>query len=246
MYVNTNKSTMYYEKTNSNGQDIIILPGWGNTKETFKYIIDYFKEDNRIFIMDYPGFGMSEEPKEELLLEDYIELILKMVEKEKINNPIIIAHSFGGRLVSILNELISIKKLILIDVAGIKRFNLKLYLKTKFFKIIKKLNKNLAKKIEKKFSSSDYKDLSPIMKKTFNNIIKVNLKSNYKKIKTETLIIWGEKDEDTPLKDAYLLKKIIKNSALIIYKDKHHYSYLEDIYLTNRIIENIIKENEED
>lgn len=245
MYVNTDKSTMYYEKTNSKGQDIIILPGWGNTKETFKYIIDYFKDDNRIFIMDYPGFGMSEEPKEELLLEDYIELILKMIEKEKITNPIIIAHSFGGRLVSILNEKINIKELILIDVAGIKRFNLKLYLKTKIFKIIKKLNKKLAKKIEKKFSSSDYKDLSPIMKKTFNNIIKVNLKSNYKKIKTETLIIWGEKDEDTPLKDAYLLKKIIKDSALIIYKNKHHYSYLEDVYLTNRIIENIIKKDEE-
>lgn len=245
MYVNTDKSTMYYEKTNSKGQDIIILPGWGNTKETFKYIIDYFKDNNRIFIMDYPGFGMSEEPKEELLLEDYIELILKMIEKEKITNPIIIAHSFGGRLVSILNEKINIKELILIDVAGIKRFNLKLYLKTKIFKIIKKLNKKLAKKIEKKFSSSDYKDLSPIMKKTFNNIIKVNLKSNYKKIKTETLIIWGEKDEDTPLKDAYLLKKIIKDSALIIYKNKHHYSYLEDVYLTNRIIENIIKKDEE-
>lgn len=245
MYVNTDKSTMYYEKTNSKGQDIIILPGWGNTKETFKYIIDYFKDNNKIFIMDYPGFGMSEEPKEELLLEDYIELILKMIEKEKITNPIIIAHSFGGRLVSILNEKINIKELILIDVAGIKRFNLKLYLKTKIFKIIKKLNKKLAKKIEKKFSSSDYKDLSPIMKKTFNNIIKVNLKSNYKKIKTETLIIWGEKDEDTPLKDAYLLKKIIKDSALIIYKNKHHYSYLEDVYLTNRIIENIIKKDEE-
>lgn len=245
MYVNTNKSTMYYEKTNSNGQDIIILPGWGNTKETFKYIIDYFKDNNRIFIMDYPGFGMSEEPKEELLLEDYIELILKMIEKEKITNPIIIAHSFGGRLVSILNEKINIKELILIDVAGIKRFNLKLYLKTKIFKIIKKLNKKLAKKIEKNFSSSDYKDLSPIMKKTFNNIIKVNLKSKYKKIKTETLIIWGEKDEDTPLKDAYLLKKVIKDSALIIYKNKHHYSYLEDVYLTNRIIENIIKKDEE-
>lgn len=245
MYVNTDKSTMYYEKTNSKGQDIIILPGWGNTKETFKYIIDYFKDNNRIFIMDYPGFGMSEEPKEELLLEDYIELILKMIEKEKITNPIIIAHSFGGRLVSILNEKINIKELILIDVAGIKRFNLKLYLKTKIFKIIKKLNKKLAKKIEKNFSSSDYKDLSPIMKKTFNNIIKVNLKSNYKKIKTETLIIWGEKDEDTPLKDAYLLKKIIKDSALIIYKNKHHYSYLEDVYLTNRIIENIIKKDEE-
>lgn len=244
MYIKTNKASIYYEKTDGKGQDILILPGWGNTRETFNYMINYFKE-NRIFIIDYPSFGKSKEPKSELDLDDYIDLILELIKKEKITNPIIIAHSFGGRLVSILNEKIKIKKLILIDVAGIKRINIRVFLKIKIFKIIKKLNKKLAKKIENDFSSSDYKTLSPIMKKTFNNIIKKNLKKNYKKIQVETLIIWGENDESTPLKDAYLLNRIIKNSALIVYNNKTHYSYLEDIYLTNRIIENFIKKEED-
>ena len=55
-------------------------------------------------------------------------------------------------------------------------------------------------------------------------------------IKTNTLIIWGEKDQDTPLKDAVIINKLIRSSALIIYKKRGHFSYLEEIPLTNKIL----------
>ena len=83
------------------------------------------------------------------------------------------------------------------------------------------------------------------MRNTFKNIIKEDLKSYYKNIKVETLIIWGEKDEDTPLKDAYLLNKIIKNSGLIILKNLPHYSYLYNPHKINKIIEIFLKEKVE-
>ena len=80
------------------------------------------------------------------------------------------------------------------------------------------------------------------MKKTFQNIIEKDLKKEYQEMSCETLILWGEKDEDTPLKDGYLLNKIIKNSEIIIYKGANHYSYLYDPYRTLRIIQIFIKE----
>lgn len=254
MYIKTQKANVYYEKTEKKQKDIIILPGWGDTRKTFNYIINNFKNDFRIFILDYPGFGKSNDPTEELTLNDYAEIIIKLIKKEKIKNPIIIAHSFGGRISSLLisHYKIEIDKLILIDVAGIKRNKIKRYLKTKLYKVLKqlikltpkKINKFLSNKLQKSFSSKDYKDLSLVMKKTFNNIIKENLLKYYKLIQTETLIIWGEKDLDTPLKDGYLLNKVIKNSALIIYKNSTHYSYLENIYLTNKILEKLIKKED--
>ena len=65
------------------------------------------------------------------------------------------------------------------------------------------------------------------MKKTFQNIISINLKKYYQKISYKTLILWGEKDTSTPLKDAYLLKKIISNSILKTYENTNHFPYLE-------------------
>ena len=74
------------------------------------------------------------------------------------------------------------------------------------------------------------------MRNTFINIINEDLTKYYKLIKTNTLIIWGEKDQDTPLKDAVIINKLIRSSALIIYKKRGHFSYLEEIPLTNKIL----------
>ena len=79
------------------------------------------------------------------------------------------------------------------------------------------------------------------MHQTFKNIINTDLTNYFKRIKNETLLIWGDKDYSTPLKDAYKLRKIIPNSALIILKNTEHYSYLNNPTLTNKIIYEFIK-----
>lgn len=240
---------IYYETYGNSNKSILILPGWGNNRSTFTNIINLLKDKYKIYIIDYPGFGNSPMPSNELDIYDYSELIYNFILSNKINNPIIIAHSFGGRIVSILSNKINTNKLILIDVAGIKRFNIKIFIKTKIYKLLKRLTYLLPKHIQikvrnlllVKFSSSDYLNIPSTMKRTFQNIIKEDLRKYYKSIKTETLIIWGEKDIDTPLKDGLYLNKIIKNSSLIIYKDSSHFSYIDNSYLTNRILEKYLK-----
>lgn len=82
------------------------------------------------------------------------------------------------------------------------------------------------------------------MHKTFINIINEDLTKYLKYIPSETLLIWGEKDIDTPLKDAYKINSLIKDSALIIYPNASHYSYLDYPILTNNIITEFIKEKD--
>ena len=240
---------IYYETYGNSNKSILILPGWGNNRSTFTNIINLLKDKYKIYIIDYPGFGNSPMPSNELDIYDYSELIYNFILSNKINSPIIIAHSFGGRIVSILSNKININKLILIDVAGIKRFNIKIFIKTKIYKLLKRLTYLLPKHIQIKvrnlllikFSSSDYLYIPSTMKRTFQNIIKEDLRKYYKNISTETLIIWGDKDLDTPLRDGIYLNKIIRNSALIIYNNSSHFSYLDNSYLTNRILENYLK-----
>ena len=61
-------------------------------------------------------------------------------------------------------------------------------------------------------------------------------------MKSECLLIWGEFDCDTPLRDAYKINSLIKNSALIVYPRATHFSYLQQPYLTNQIIKEFLKE----
>ena len=117
MYYKYNNITIYYEKYGTKGKDILILPGWGNTSKTFYNIINHLKENNTVYIIDYPSFGKSPIPKKNLTIYNYADLIRNFLIQKNITSPIIIAHSFGGRITTLLAGYYKIKidKLILID-----------------------------------------------------------------------------------------------------------------------------------
>ena len=98
MYFKTNDISLYYEKYGTSQDTILILPGWGNNRTTFFNIINYFKDSYSIYIIDYPGFGNSPIPQKDLTIYDYAILIKKFIKMEIKTSPIIIAHSFGGRI----------------------------------------------------------------------------------------------------------------------------------------------------
>lgn len=249
MYYENGNFTLYYEKYGTNKNTIIILPGWGDTRNTFDYLIENLKQNNTVYIIDNPGFGKSKVKTKNLTIYDYSSLIQELILHEKINNPTIIAHSFGGRIATILSGYYKekINKMIFIDTAGIKQ---KINIKTKIYKTLKKITNLLPKKIKqkvntyllKKFSSTDYYNLPDSMKETFKNIVNEDLTNYYKNIKQSTLLIWGELDNSTPLKDAKKISKEIKDSALIVLKEASHYSYLQYPKLTLNIINEFIKE----
>lgn len=254
MYLTLDDITIYYEKYGNKEKTILILPGWGNTRESFHHIINYFKEDYSIYILDYPALGQSPIPPKTLTIYDYTELIIKFMNHNNIKNPIIIAHSFGGRITTLLTGFYKIKidKIILIDIAGIKpKKTIKKFLREKIYKILRHLIKLFPKKRQeilrqhllKIFGSSDYNALPLQMKETFKNIVNEDLTKYFQFVDSEALIIWGENDQDTPIKDAYKIKKLIKNSALITISKASHYSYLQYPYLINKIIYEFIKES---
>ncbi|MBQ8891375.1 MAG: alpha/beta hydrolase [Bacilli bacterium] len=252
MYIKINNLNIYYEKHGVKEQTIIILPGWGDNRNTFSNLITFLKNYFTVYILDYPGLGNSTF-KETLTIFDYADLVNTFIKKLHIENSILIGHSFGGRIISLLttNYNIKFKKIILIDVAGLKEHNIKLFFKTYIYKLLKKLKYVLPNKLKikyqnylfKKFASTDYQNLNPKLSKTFQNIVKIDLKKYYQKINIDTLIIWGEKDNITPIKMAYKLNKLIKTSFLIKLDNLYHFPYLENPYLISQIIYNYLKKD---
>ncbi len=247
MNIIINDFNIYYEKIGSGKENIIILPGWGNTRPTFNLMIDALKKYYNVYILDYPGFGNSSFPNRNLTIYDYAELMQNFINILDIKDPIVITHSFGTRIALILNAKLKIKfkKLIIIDGAGIKKKKC-ILLKSKQFlyKLLKKLSIIFPKKFKKLylkklvniFGSADYKSLNDNMKKTFSNIVSEDLSYLLKDISSETLLIWGEKDCDTPLKDGIKMNNSIIDSGLIIIKNGTHFSYLDVPFYVNNII----------
>ena len=73
-------------KTIGNGNvPIVLLHGWGVSSDKYlellKKLYSIFNTQYSILIPDLPGFGKSEEPKENWKLDDYVEFVDEFIEK---------------------------------------------------------------------------------------------------------------------------------------------------------------------
>ena len=252
MKFHVNDFTIYFEKYGSSNNNILILPGWGDNRTTFRYLIDVLKKEHTVYILDYPGFGESSFPNRDLCIEDYGDLIKDFIKMKNISNLTIIAHSFGGRIVIDLFKRfnLDIKNLILIDIAGIKpKKNIWKIVKEKTYKLLKRTSFFFPKKfksyyLEKLiqiFGSSDYSKLDPNIRRTFINIVNHDQRDDISAIDVDTLIIWGDNDKDVLLKDGYFINKKIKDSGIVIVPNSGHFPYLDRAYYVNKVILEYLK-----
>ncbi len=219
------------------GNVVMLLHGWGGSIQTMKAIANLLKDKCRVITLDLPGFGDSDIPNTPWNSYDYAECIKRFIDVLDLRNIILFGHSHGGRIAIILSSKYSfVKKLVLIDSAGIiPKRAIKYYVKVYSFKLLKKLYtafsmNNKEEKLEKfykKYGSTDYKQTQGTMRQTMVKVINDNLIDLLPDIKASTLLIWGEKDEDTPVYMGKIMEEKIKDSGLIILKGAGHYSYID-------------------
>lgn len=229
---------MNFDFVPGNGKFIFFLHGWGGDKNSFAILKNHIAQINRNMVfVSFPGFGNSEEPEFAFSLDDYVsrlvDLIVKMAKGKSVD---IVCHSFGGRVAILLASKYPflVNKIMMVDGAGLKpKRGLKYYFKVLKYKILKKkvADGKVDKSVLKKYGSSDYKKLSPVMKQTFINVVNRDLKNEAKQINMQILLFWGEKDTETPLFMAKKYNKFLKNSTLIVSKNSGHFSYLDDFDL---------------
>lgn len=230
----------YIDYGNKKGKPVVLLHGWGQNIEMMKPIGDKLEKDNRIIILDFPGFGNSPEPKKEMSVYEYCDVLEELLNKLKVKNPILIGHSFGGRIAIIYASRNKIEKLVLFGSPFRKEIE-KVSFKVKVLKFMKKVPviKNLEGFAKKHIGSQDYKSASDIMRKTLVLTVNQDLIEEAKKIDAPTLLIWGVNDQAVPITEAEELEKLIKDSALIKLPGTH-YAYLENLNQVINILFNFI------
>ncbi len=222
------------------GKDILLLHGWGQNIEMMKPLGDNFCDRFRITILDFPGFGNSNEPDYDWSISDYSLMLEEFTKRLDIKKPIIMGHSFGGRVAIRYSANHPIEKLILFGSPCI-RIQEKLPLYVVILKKLKQLPglNNLGEYMKKYIGSRDYKAASPTMRKVLVNTVNEDLSSYARNIEEPTLLIWGDHDTEAPLNDARQLEKIMIDAALIILPGTH-YAYLENLARVVTILNNFL------
>ncbi|MCD6410659.1 alpha/beta hydrolase [bacterium] len=213
------------------GKPFLILHGWGASADSWREVQNILSKNFQVIVLDLPGFGRSDLPPQVWNLDNYKDFILRFLEKMKLEKVYLLGHSFGGNIAIKLSVDYPEKftKIVLVDAAAIRRP------KNIFQKIIgvfagiislfsflpgyKFLRRSFYRIVLRK---TDYLKVAGTMKEVFKKVISEDLKDYCHKVKVPTLIIWGKKDKITPLKDGFLINKLIPNSKIEIIEEALH------------------------
>ncbi len=224
------------------GKPLLILHGWGlgSSNSWIKIQKILSLQGFKVIAPDFPGFGNSCKPPYPWNVSDYADWLKELISHYNLGNFSLIAHSFGGRVVIkyIAENEEKINKLVLCSPAGVepkKTIEAKLAFWTSRIgniifniKYLRKFKETVRAVFYLLLRKTDYVKAQGIMKETIKKVLAEDLTPLLLEIKSETLLVWGEKDRIVPLKYADIFKKEIPNSRLITIPKAAHSPHIEN------------------
>ena len=206
-----------YEIVNAAAKhDLIILHGWGSNKEIMKQAFEPYMQKFRHIYIDMPGFGGSTNHVV-MNTAEYARTLEVFFELIGAKREMIIGHSFGGKVATLLNP----KLLILLSSAGIKLPKpLNVLIKIRLTKIANALGLAAFSKF---FRANDAKALNTVMYETFKKIVDEDFSNEFSKFTNKALICWGEKDTATPLIAGQKISELIEKNRFTVYQGDHYF-----------------------
>ena len=228
------------------GKPLLMLHGWGSSSKALHPLALKLQKIRTCYLLDMPGFGESPEPNASWSVDDYADIIEAFIKKTFPEDGIdLLAHSFGARVAIKLLGRKSVKekidKVIFTGAAGLKpkrkpNYYIKKYtaktLKLPFYLLPgtwreKGLNRLRKTSVWKMLGSSDYQQLSGVMRETFVKTVTEYLDRDITRIEQEILLLWGENDKATPLEQGKRMESGFQQSTLIVIENAGHYAFLD-------------------
>ncbi|MDY0117374.1 MAG: alpha/beta hydrolase [Sulfurimonadaceae bacterium] len=224
-----------YEILNPHAKiDMIILHGWGSNKELMKKSFSPYMDSFRHIYIDLPGFGNST-CNIALKTTDVARIVELMMIHINAQKDIIVGHSFGGKVATILNPSV----LVLLSSAGVLVPKpLKIKLKIALYKSLRFLG---FAKLRSFFVADDAKALSEPMYQTFKNVVDEDFTQTFSEFSKKALLCWGDKDTATPLYTGEKIAELIKDSKLVTYDGDHYFFIKHAKDISKNIEETFLK-----
>ena len=216
---------------------IVVLPGWGAHIEAVAPILAALDGATELIALDLPGFGESDAPEQAWDVDAYARFMIHFLDELGVERAHLIGHSHGGRVSIALaaDEPKRVGRLLLIDSAGLKpkrgwKYRRRVAV-AKLGRVIAKVGgapgRRLQERMRARVASRDYLEASETMRGTFRAVIAADLSDRLPRISASTLIVWGDRDEDTPLWMGHRMEELIPDAGLVVLEGAGHYSYAD-------------------
>ena len=233
------------------GRVVVILHGWGDNSKSWLDLSQTLDKHFDVIVPDLPGFGGSQSPTSTWGLNDYAGFVKTLLVKIKAPDVYcIIGHSNGGAIAirGVAHNIIKAEKLVLLSSAGIRgEYKGRIKALRYAAKAGKLLTTPLPKSAKNKLRSTAYKTIGSDMlvaehlQETFKKIVSDDIQADAKNINLPTLLVYGESDQQTPLRYGEILHELIDHSSLEVLTGAGHFIQLDQATALKSAVEGFIR-----
>lgn len=91
-----------YRWPGSDPDPLVLLHGWGDTGETYQFLVDCFAADRTCVAIDMRGFGRTQRPTDGYWFPDYLADLEALLDELAPDRPIdLVGHSMGGNIATL-------------------------------------------------------------------------------------------------------------------------------------------------
>jgi pimeloyl-ACP methyl ester carboxylesterase len=236
------------------GRPLLLLHGWGVSAELFAPILAGLEPGRRLIVPDLPGFGATPEPDVAWSVHEYAAWCVTLLDRLGIEQCDLIGHSNGGRIGIVLaaEHPQRIGRMVLAGSAGIRpRRTLRDAARVRAYKSLRVIERSplvpaalrrSAKRRADQRGSADYRSASGTMRGTLVRIVNEDLRALLPSLRMPVLLIWGERDTETPIDDGRLMERLIPDAGLVVFEGAGHYAYLEQPDRFCRIVDVFLRD----
>jgi pimeloyl-ACP methyl ester carboxylesterase len=211
------------------GPEVLVLHGWGARIEAVGPII---------YAPDLPGFGETGPPPPQPWgVADYASWTRALMTELGLRRPSIVGHSRGAtiaiKLAAEHPDLVD--KLVLVDAAGIRpRRTWRHRRRVATAKLAKHASRVFGgpgrrwrERVIERNASEDYKAAGE-MRPTLVRLVNEDITALLPSVGASTLLVWGDRDDATPLSDGQTMERLIPDAGLVVFEGAGHFSYLDE------------------
>jgi pimeloyl-ACP methyl ester carboxylesterase len=235
----------YVEQGNSSGLPLILLHGYAESWRSFERVLPHLPKSIRTFALTQRGHGDASRPVTGYRPLDFENDLVGFMDALELNTAVIAGGSSGGiiarrfaidypnrtsGLILVGSPLTLQDKPFILDIWTSTISNLKDPIDPNF--VGEFIKSTLAQQVPQEFLKTMIKENLKVPARvwtaTLRGFLEDDSSKELNKIKTPTLIVWGDKDAIIPRSEQETMLERIVNSRLVVYPDAGHALYWEE------------------
>ncbi len=194
---------VFAEVTGTGSPRVLALHGWGRSSSDFRTVLSGIGA----VAVDFPGFGSSPPPSSGWGSAEYGEAI-RDVWSAFDEPPVVVAHSFGGRVAVHIAQELPMRSLVLIGVPLIRPRNTNqpatAYRVARRLHRLGVLSDGRMEAFRQKYGSADYRATSGVMREVFVRVVNETYDEQLDRLTIPVRMLWGANDSAAPLEQAQI------------------------------------------